>query len=237
MPAPPARMRSAKVPCGLSSTSTSPARYCSARSGLPPMKLQITLRTWRFFSSTASPWPWLPQLLLMMVSPLTPRRAIASMQASALPRQAEAARHDRHAVGEPVERGVDVRVDLGLHRVRLVERGAQRHQRLVDLVARDHQRRREVEEVVALVHVQVVARAARAASRAMVAAEAGSWRDPGAHSSKAHSSPTPRTSPMYGRAAAKVAQPRPQPVAERGGVLDQALVAAGSRSRRRSPRR
>jgi len=27
----------------------------------------------------------LPQLLLMMVSPLTPRRAIASMQASALP--------------------------------------------------------------------------------------------------------------------------------------------------------
>ncbi len=59
--------------------------YWSARSGLPPTKLQITFATWRFFSSTASPWPWLPQLLLMMVRFFTPLAAIASMHASAFP--------------------------------------------------------------------------------------------------------------------------------------------------------
>ena len=32
MPAPPARMRSASVPCGLNSISSSPARYCWAKS-------------------------------------------------------------------------------------------------------------------------------------------------------------------------------------------------------------
>ena len=31
MPAPPARIRSARVPCGTSSSSTSPARYCSSK--------------------------------------------------------------------------------------------------------------------------------------------------------------------------------------------------------------
>ena len=79
------------------------------------MKLQMTLRTWRFFSSTARPWPWLPQLLLMMVSPLTPRRAIASMQASALPDRPKPPDMIDIPSREPVERRVDVGVDLGLH--------------------------------------------------------------------------------------------------------------------------
>ena len=85
MPAPPARMRSANVPCGDSSTFTWPFMYSSARSGLPPTKLQITRETWRVFSSTASPCPALPQLLLMIVRFLTRLRAMASMHASALP--------------------------------------------------------------------------------------------------------------------------------------------------------
>ena len=87
MPAPPARIRSANVPCGQSSTFTLPERYCSARSGFPPTKLQMTRATWRFCKSTASPCPWLPQLLLMMVRFLTPLAAMASMQASALPQR------------------------------------------------------------------------------------------------------------------------------------------------------
>jgi hypothetical protein len=52
---------------------------------LPPTKLQMTRETCRFFSSTASPWPWFPQLLLMIVRFRTRLRAIASMHASALP--------------------------------------------------------------------------------------------------------------------------------------------------------
>ena len=36
MPAPPARMRSASVPCGLNSISSSPARYCCAKVAFSP---------------------------------------------------------------------------------------------------------------------------------------------------------------------------------------------------------
>jgi hypothetical protein len=57
MPAPPARIRSARVPCGLSSTATSPASICCSRSGLPPTKLQTTRATWRCCNRIARPLP------------------------------------------------------------------------------------------------------------------------------------------------------------------------------------
>src|SRR3712207_3843630 len=52
------------------------------------MKLQITRATCRCCSSTASPWPWLPQLLLMMVRALTRRRPTPAVEGSASPNSA-----------------------------------------------------------------------------------------------------------------------------------------------------
>src|ERR1700679_1386941 len=62
MPAPPARMRSASVPCGLNSISNSPARYCRSNSLFSPTYEEIILRIWRGCSSNPSPTPSRPAL-------------------------------------------------------------------------------------------------------------------------------------------------------------------------------
>ena len=63
MPVPPARIRSASVPCGVSSTSTSPPRYCRANSLFSPMYEAMMRRMRPAESRTPRPQPSTPQLL------------------------------------------------------------------------------------------------------------------------------------------------------------------------------
>ena len=84
MPAPPARMRSARVPCGTSSSSTSPAWYCrSKRLWRPPeariAKLAITVASCRSSHSSSSLSPS-PMLFAIAVSPRVPRRCSARIR-------------------------------------------------------------------------------------------------------------------------------------------------------------
>ncbi|CFN64398.1 Uncharacterised protein [Bordetella pertussis] len=91
MPAPAARMRSARLPCGTSSSSSLPARY-------RPSKIcestwrgneQMILRTRPAPSSAARPVVPLPALLLMMTRSLAPcssRASISSMGWPAVPK-------------------------------------------------------------------------------------------------------------------------------------------------------
>src|SRR4029453_9694154 len=62
MPTPPARSRSASVPCGVSSPSTSPPRYGRANSLFSPMYDAITRRMRPAASSSPRPHPSTPQL-------------------------------------------------------------------------------------------------------------------------------------------------------------------------------
>jgi hypothetical protein len=62
MPQPPARSRSASVPCGVNSTSTSPARYWRANSLFSPTYEAITRRIRCWASRSPRPSPSVPQL-------------------------------------------------------------------------------------------------------------------------------------------------------------------------------
>ena len=62
MPDPPARIRSASVPCGVSSTSSSPERYCRANSLFSPTYDEIIRRSRFSISSRPRPHSSTPQL-------------------------------------------------------------------------------------------------------------------------------------------------------------------------------
>src|SRR6185436_5584432 len=85
MPAPPARSRSASVPCGHSSTSSFPDRNsCSKILFSPTYELTIRL-TWPCARRTPRPCSVVPQLFDTIVRSRTPRRASSRMQFSGLP--------------------------------------------------------------------------------------------------------------------------------------------------------
>src|SRR6478735_42702 len=85
MPAPPARSFSARVPCGVRTTSSSPARYCRANSLFSPT-YELTVR--RILPSRRRiprPQSSTPQLLLTVSRSLVPWRCRASMSATGIP--------------------------------------------------------------------------------------------------------------------------------------------------------
>src|ERR1700722_1926977 len=85
MPAPPALTRSAMVPCGLNSSSSSPARYWRSNSLFSPTYEEIILRIWRLFRSKPSPAPSMPALLETTVKSFTPRSCSAAISRSGTP--------------------------------------------------------------------------------------------------------------------------------------------------------
>src|ERR1700722_10379710 len=78
-------MRSASVPCGLNSSSNSPARYCRSNSLFSPTYEEIILRICRVCSSKPSPTPSSPALLDTTVRSRTPDACKASMRFSGMP--------------------------------------------------------------------------------------------------------------------------------------------------------
>src|SRR5687768_859658 len=85
MPAPPARSLSASVPCGLNSSSSSPARNCRSNSLFSPTYDEIILRICRVASSWPRPKPSTPALLEITVRPDTPESRSAAISASGMP--------------------------------------------------------------------------------------------------------------------------------------------------------
>src|SRR5262245_11081309 len=87
MPAPAARMRSARLPCGTSSSSISPARYNASKMCESTWRgnEHRILRTRRAFSSAASPVSPLPALLLTMVRSFAPCAMSASISSAGIP--------------------------------------------------------------------------------------------------------------------------------------------------------
>src|SRR2546426_5253176 len=85
MPAPPARIRSANVPCGTSSTSSSPLRNCRSNSLFSPTYVETIFCTCRDRRSTPMPNSSTPALLLMTVRPFVPRACSALMRFSGMP--------------------------------------------------------------------------------------------------------------------------------------------------------
>src|SRR3954467_1198048 len=82
---PPARIRSASVPWGTSSTSISPASICRWVSGLVPIWLVMTLRTSLASISLPIPTPGRAVSLAMMVRSLLPWRTASSMRRGGVP--------------------------------------------------------------------------------------------------------------------------------------------------------
>src|SRR3546814_6193434 len=84
---PAAWMRAARLPCGTSSSSISPALYAASKchESLCRGNEQTTLRTRLLAISAASPASPLPALLLMMVSPRAPCSMSASISSSGMP--------------------------------------------------------------------------------------------------------------------------------------------------------
>ncbi len=85
MPAPPARSFSASVPCGVSSTSSSPERNCRANSLFSPTYELIILRMRRRPSRRPSPQSSTPQLLLTTSRSVVPASSSAWMSALGMP--------------------------------------------------------------------------------------------------------------------------------------------------------
>ena len=114
MPAPPARMRSASVPCGLNSSSSSLARNWRSNSLFSPTYDEIILRICRVSSSRPRPKPSTPALFEMTVRSLGARIAQRRDQVLGDAAQAEAAGHHGHAVAHDTrERAARVSVNLG----------------------------------------------------------------------------------------------------------------------------
>ena len=85
MPEPPARIRSASVPCGVSSTSSSPERYCRANSLFSPT-YDATIRRSRFSaSSRPSPQSSTPQLFETASRSVVPASSSASISTDGIP--------------------------------------------------------------------------------------------------------------------------------------------------------
>src|SRR6478752_7722075 len=85
MPLPPARRRSASVPCGVSSTSSSPARYCRANSLFSPTYDAMIRRMRPACSSRPSPQSSTPQLLLTTSRSWTPESSRAWISTLGIP--------------------------------------------------------------------------------------------------------------------------------------------------------
>src|SRR5215468_6889667 len=85
MPAPPARSRSASVPCGHSSTSSWPDRNCCSKILFSPTYDATMRLTWPCASRRPRPLSVVPQLLETTVRFLTCLRASSRMQFSGLP--------------------------------------------------------------------------------------------------------------------------------------------------------
>ena len=73
MPAPPARSRSASVPCGHELDLQFPVEERRSKTLFSPTYDEIIFLTWPLARSTPSPLSVVPQLLLTMVSSLVPR--------------------------------------------------------------------------------------------------------------------------------------------------------------------
>ena len=178
----------ARRACPAASARPPPVPACTARRGRGCRRrsCRSPARPAGSCSSTASPLPWLPQLLLMMVRFLTPLRAIAVDAGLGVAAQAEAARHDRHAVaqqagqrlstfGKTLSIGGDVQLTPAPRRTPRPTAATASS----SSASRDHQRRGEVDQVVALVHVQVMS--ARAPPRPWPWYPRAAGRVPGAH--------------------------------------------------------
>src|SRR5580700_3907299 len=87
MPAPPARIRSAKVPCGFSSNCNSPLVTSCSKSLFSPTYVETIFFTWRFCRSRPMPKLSIPALLLTMVKSFTPLRRTAAMRFSGMPQR------------------------------------------------------------------------------------------------------------------------------------------------------
>src|ERR1051326_706706 len=87
MPAPPVRIRSASVPCGQNSTSSSPARYCRSNSPFSPTYDETIFLICFVCSSRPRPQSSTPALFETHVRPLTPRLTIALMRFSGIPQR------------------------------------------------------------------------------------------------------------------------------------------------------
>src|SRR4051794_3102424 len=87
MPAPPARSRSAKVPCGTNSTSSSPDRNCRSNSLFSPTYDPVVRRILLADSSIPRPHSSTPQLLLTVSSSSTPAASSASISAVGMPQR------------------------------------------------------------------------------------------------------------------------------------------------------
>src|SRR4051812_17204838 len=85
MPAPPVRIRSASVPCGQNSTSSSPARYCRSNSAFSPTYDETIFLICFVCSSSPRPQSSTPALLETHVSCFTPRFTSALMRFSGIP--------------------------------------------------------------------------------------------------------------------------------------------------------
>ena len=85
IPVPPARIRSASVPCGVSSTSSSPDRYCRANSLFSPT-YDDTIRRIRFWaSSSPRPQSSTPQLFDTASRSVVPASSSAWISTDGIP--------------------------------------------------------------------------------------------------------------------------------------------------------
>src|SRR4051794_20266137 len=87
MPAPPARIRSASVPCGTNSTSSSPARYCRSNSPFSPTYDDTILRICFVCRRRPRPQSSTPALLETQVRSFTPRLTSALIRFSGMPQR------------------------------------------------------------------------------------------------------------------------------------------------------
>ena len=85
MPEPPARIRSASVPCGVSSTSSSPERYCRANSLFSPTYDDTIRRIRRSSSSRPRPQSSTPQLFETASRSVAPGSSSASISTEGMP--------------------------------------------------------------------------------------------------------------------------------------------------------
>ena len=85
IPDPPARIRSANVPCGVSSTSSSPERYCRANSLFSPTYDATILRSRFSISSRPSPHSSTPQLFETASRSVVPASSRASISTDGIP--------------------------------------------------------------------------------------------------------------------------------------------------------
>src|ERR1700756_5531748 len=87
MPAPPARIRSASVPCGQNSTSSSPARDCRSNSAFSPTYDDTIFRICFVCRSRPRPPSSTPALFETQVRFFTPRFTSALMRFSGIPQR------------------------------------------------------------------------------------------------------------------------------------------------------